>query len=253
MDKRTDLPQFSILTVTYNAEAFIERTLKSVACQTYTHYDYHIIDGASTDRTLALCEAYPSVVTDVVSEPDEGLYDAMNKAIRRAKGDYLIFLNAGDQLDNEDTLLDVMHCIVDSGSRWPDVVYGETKIVDEYNRFVRWRRLAAPERLDWKSFRHGMLVCHQAFWASRELALREPYDLKYRYSADFDWCIRILRRADVILNTHQAVVAYLEGGMSIRHHRASLLERLRIMARHYGWPVALAVHLWFVVRAVVKR
>ena len=246
-------PRFSILTVTYNAEAFIERTLQSVACQTYTQFDYHIIDGASRDATLALCRPYASVITEIISEPDKGLYDAMNKAIRRAQGDYLIFLNAGDQLKDASTLARVAEIIQQGGEPWPDVVYGETEIVDEANRFVRMRRLAAPEVLDWRSFRHGMLVCHQAFWVSRSLAQQEPYDLNYRFSADFDWCIRLMKKSNRLLNTRLTTIRYLQGGMSIQNHRASLLERLRIMARHYGWLDAVLMHLWFVVRAVLKK
>ena len=78
-----------------------------------------------------------------------------------------------------------------------------------------------------------MLVCHQAFFARRDLV--EPYDLRYRFSADFDWCIRIMKKADVLHNTHLTLIDYLNEGMTTRNHKASLKERFRIMSRHYGW------------------
>lgn len=253
MSNSSVTPRFSIITVTFNAEAFIERTLKSVAEQTYTHFDYHIIDGVSRDRTLELCRSYSSILTDVICEPDKGLYDAMNKGIRKAQGDYIIFLNAGDQFRDATTLQQVADCVLKSGDTWPDVLYGETEIVNNEGQFVRMRRLNTPDVLTWKSFRGGMCVCHQAFWASTKLAQQEPYLLDYRFSADFDWCIRIMKRSHYLLNSRMSTIRYLEGGMSIKNHRASLLERLRIMAKHYGWVDTIGLHLWFVVRAIIKK
>ena len=127
-------------------------------------------------------------------------------------------------------------------------MYGETAIVDANRRFLHMRRHQAPEELSWKSFKQGMLVCHQAFFVKRSLA--EPYDLQYKYSSDFDWCIRMMKKADVIQNTRLILIDYLDEGMTTRHRRASLMERLRIMAKHYGWPTTILMHLWFVVRLV---
>ena len=97
-------PKFSIITVTYNAEKVLEDTIQSVISQTYHHVEYIIVDGASKDGTLSIIDRYRSRITTVVSEPDKGLYDAMNKAISLASGDYLCFLNAGDCFHEDDTL-----------------------------------------------------------------------------------------------------------------------------------------------------
>jgi glycosyltransferase involved in cell wall biosynthesis len=234
-------PIFSIITVTYNAEATIEVTMHSVQQQTYQNIEHLIIDGASKDNTLYIIEKNKDAKTKVVSEPDKGLYDAMNKGIRLATGTYLCFLNAGDAFHENDTL-EKMVQVASSA----DILYGQTAIVDAERHFLRMRHHTAPEVLTWKSFQQGMVVCHQAFFVKRTLA--EPYDLQYKYSSDFDWCIRIMKKADVISNTHLILIDYLDEGMTTRNHRASLMERLRIMAKHYGWCKALIMHLWFVIR-----
>ena len=102
-----------------------------------------------------------------------------------------------------------------------------------------------------------MLVCHQSFYVRTDIARQELYNLDYRYSADFDWCIRIIRRATrlglKIVNTHLVLTDYLNEGLTTRNHRASLLERFRIMEYHYGWIPTIVRHTWFVVRAIIKK
>lgn len=259
--------RFTIATVTYNAGATIGRTLQSVAQQTHEAVEHLIVDGCSSDTTMAEIHRYVEHNTDVrhphsivlVREPDNGLYDAMNKAIQQAKGDYIIFLNAGDTLHGPEVLQQVAQQIEAhyNPNRRPAVVYGETDLVDGEGRFLRHRRLKAPERLSARSFLSGMLVCHQSFYVRSDIARREAYDLRFRFSADYDWCIRVLRRAErrglARHNSHLILTDYLAEGMTTRNHRRSLVERLRLMAHHYGWPAAIAAHCWFVLRAVIVR
>lgn len=115
-------PKFSIITVTYNAEAVLEDTIQSVISQTYHHVEYIIVDGASKDGTLSIIDRYRDRITRIVSEPDKGLYDAMNKGIRLATGDYLCFLNAGDSFHEDDTLQQMVRSI--SGNELPGVLWG---------------------------------------------------------------------------------------------------------------------------------
>ncbi len=242
-------PKFSIITVTYNAGAVLEDTIQSVITQSYRNVEYIIIDGGSKDRTLEIIEKYKEHIHTVVSEPDNGLYDAMNKGIRTATGDYLCFLNAGDALHEEDTLQLMVHSI--TGTELPDVIYGETAIVDEEGHFLRMRRLSAPETLTWKSFKAGMVVCHQAFFVRRDRVV--PYNLHYRFSADFDWCIRIMKQSRTLHNTHLILIDYLNEGMTTRNRKASLKERFRIMCHHYGTIPTVLRHAWFVIRAAIKK
>ena len=99
-----------------------------------------------------------------------------------------------------------------------------------------------------------MLVCHQAFYARTDIAKAEPYNLRYRFSADVDWCIRVMKRAEKnnlpLLRLPEVVANYLDGGMTNKNHRASLIERFKVMRHHYGLFTTLAMHAWFVFRAL---
>ena len=254
------------VTITYNAAAVLDRTLDSVLCQDYPHIHHLIIDGASTDDTLAKVADYTtrSNAADnghdvqLISEPDGGIYDAMNKGLRSATGDYVCFLNAGDSLPAADTVSRIVEAVdQQAGGQLPAVLYGDTDIVDAAGRFLHHRRLQPPERLTWRSFRHGMLVCHQAFYARTDFAMANPFNLNYRYSADVDWCIRVMKQADheqvPMLNLHAVVAHYLKEGTTTQHHRDSLAERFNVMRTHYGLFTTLVMHAWFVVRAVFVK
>ena len=127
-------PRFSIITVTYNAGKVLEDTIQSIVTQTYKNIEYIVVDGASTDNTLQIVEKYGHHIHKVVSEPDKGLYDAMNKGMKLATGDYLCFLNAGDSFHEDDTLQLMVHSI--TGNELPDILYGETAIVDADGHFL---------------------------------------------------------------------------------------------------------------------
>ena len=257
--------KITVATVCYNAASLIERTINSVEEQDYPHVEHLIIDGNSQDATLEAVHHYQernSVArvpheVNCLSEPDHGLYDAMNKAIDMATGDYIVFLNAGDTFHENTTLSKIVATAERYGETHPAVIYGHTDIVDGEGNFLRHRRLSPPQRLTWRSFASGMLVCHQAFYARTDLAKANPYNLKYRFSADFDWCVRIMKEAArlnrPLVCTRAVLADYLNEGMTTHNHKASLRECFRIMCRHYGFTTALARHAWFVVRAVAKK
>lgn len=255
--------KFTIVTCTFNAEHELQRTLDSVFHQSYADVEHLILDGLSRDRSVEMAQTYKQRSDEartghevvVCSERDSGLYDAMNKGIARAAGDYIVFLNAGDTFPSEATLEHIAHSIGD-GEALPGVIYGDTDIVNGEGRFLRHRRLQPPAKLTWRSFRNGMLVCHQAFYALTTLAKDNPYNLNYRFSADVDWCIRVMKEAErrhlTLKNVDEVVVNYLDGGMTEKNHRASLCERFSIMRYHYGLPLTLIMHVWFAVRQLKK-
>ncbi|MDR0799330.1 MAG: glycosyltransferase [Dysgonamonadaceae bacterium] len=250
---------FSIITVTYNAGQWLERTIQSIINQSYKNIEYIIIDGNSTDGTLDIIQNYEIKINNsqlsifnfqFISEPDNGLYDAMNKGLAMATGDYVWFINAGDTLHSPDTLQEITAQLKKIVSL-PDVIYGETMIVDAQGISVGRRRLKAPARLTWKSFRMGMLVSHQSFIVRREIAPR--YDLNYPLTADFDWCIRCLQQARQVWNTQLVLSNFLEDGMSSRQRKVSLRERYRIMCRYYGKTGTVFRHVWFTIRFYIAK
>lgn len=241
-------PLISVITITLNAERVLPPTVASVSAQSYKDYEYVVIDGGSSDGTLSIVESAGIARTTIVSEPDNGLYDAMNKGLSVAKGEYVLFLNAGDAFADSG----VLERIAAAASDRPGVIYGQTRIVDSDRNVIGLRHLTAPRELTASSFSRGMLVCHQAFMARRDIV--GEYDLNYRYSADYDWCIKCLKRSE--RNAYlgdDPIVDYLTGGLTDKYHIASLRERFVIMRRHYGVITAVMRHVSFIFRAARRR
>ena len=241
-------PLFSIITVTYNAAETLPATIESVASQTCRLFEWIVVDGASTDTTVSLVTDAAIKETRLVSEPDNGLYDAMNKGLGMAHGDYVIFLNAGDRFHSADTLQMIADNIMDHD--YPGVVYGQTDIVDAKGKKISDRHLTAPEHLTVDSFKEGMVVCHQAFIVLRKLTT--TYNTLYRFSADYEWCLLCLQRSHRNLYIDAVLIDYLSEGMTTRNHRKSLCERFAIMSRYFGFFPTLVRHLKFALRAAKR-
>ena len=251
----------SVVTITYNAAEVLQSTLDSVMMQDFPHVEHLIVDGASKDSTVKIAQTY-KIASDeaenghkirISSEPDDGLYDAMNKGLQRATGDYIVFLNAGDCFPAADTLeLVALAAEAGDGEERPAVLYGDTDIVDENGNFLFHRHLQPPEDLTWESFKHAMLVCHQALYASIDIAPGITYETHFRYSYDVHLCIRVMKAGQeqglLLRNIHAVVAYYMQEGQTTIHHRASLIERFRVMCRHYGIFTTILKHLWFIVR-----
>ncbi|SMC73985.1 glycosyltransferase family 2 protein [Pedobacter africanus] len=229
-------PKLSVITIVYNNVKDIERTMRSVLNQTYPNIEYIIIDGASTDGTKDIIYNYKSRLAQFISEPDKGIYDAMNKGLRLATGDYVLFMNSGDELYAPETVKEVFESAASA-----DIYYGETEMFNEQWQSLGQRRHCAPEHFNWKSFKYGMSISHQAIYVKRSIA--GAFNLKYKYSSDIDWIIRATKNASSIVNTHMYVAKYLVGGISKKKHLASLKERFRIFTRYYGLVPNLINHI----------
>jgi glycosyltransferase involved in cell wall biosynthesis len=234
-------PKISVITVVFNGENHIARTINSVIGQTYKQLEYIIIDGKSTDLTLEVVTRFEGV-DKVISEPDSGLYDAMNKGLKQATGDYVWFLNSGDQIFSNDTVENLVAGLFGM----PDIIYGGTMIIDEQQNEIGDRRLKPPEKLSWKSFQQGMVVCHQSIIVKRELA--PMYKLEYRLSADIDWAIRAAKNSATIQNSNRILSRFLEGGLTGHNIKAGLKERFVIMREYYGLLPTILRHFVFGIR-----
>jgi len=220
-------PKLSVITVVYNNVRHIERTLLSVTHQTYANIEYILVDGFSTDGTLEIVQQYTSQIETLISEKDKGIYDAMNKGLAVARGDYVIFMNSGDEFYAPDTVAKVFASAEDA-----DIYYGETEMIDEASNSLGQRRHKAPVQFTWRHFKYGMSISHQAIYIKRSLT--QLYDKQYQLSADIDWILQAAKKAQKIVNVQQYVAKYLVGGMSKKKHRQSLMERFTIMRKHYG-------------------
>ncbi len=243
-------PLISIITITRNAADVIIPTMKSVKEQEFSDFEHIIIDGASSDRTLALAVEYGTDNLRIVSESDKGLYDAMNKGLRLARGKYVIFLNAGDAFHSPDILPLYAREAVENDA---DIVYSDTVIVDSSRRIIGPRHLSAPLVLTEHSFSDGMLICHQAFMARRELCPK--YDLSFRFSADYDWCIKVIDRSRPKHRIFLGCVGidYLSDGLTDKNRMKSLRERFHIMAERYGIVPTVARHFKFALRGTIGK
>ncbi len=207
--------RISVVTVCFNAAGLIEETIKSVANQTYSDIEYIIIDGNSNDGTTDIIRKYSDRITYWISEKDKGIYDAMNKGISAANGDYIIFMNAGDRFADDHVLAAVApHLGTDT------IVSG------------RWRRCyangsfkpAAPKALN--SLKVEMPICHQATFIRLAYHKKNPFDTSFRLSADYDFFYRAWRRNESFSYIDDVIVDFLEAeGASTDNISASVMER----------------------------
>lgn len=173
----------SVITVCYNAALVIENTICSVINQSYSNIEYVIIDGGSKDGTCDIIEKYRSKVSFYLSESDHGIYDAMNKGITQATGDYVIFINAGDELENSDTLLRFTSFVERESA---DVFYGDVLYKYKYGE-----RLVKADRL--KKIEYDMVFSHQSVFIRTRLLKTNLFNLKYKLAADYDLLLRLYR------------------------------------------------------------
>ena len=241
-------PVISIITVVFNDVHHIESTIRSVLEQTYEKIEYIIVDGSSTDGTLAIIEQYRPEIDLIISEPDHGIYDAMNKGLDRATGDYVLFLNSADKLFEPDTIEKMF------SATGADIYYGETAYYDEKDRYLGIRSeittRTMPEKLTYRDFLTGMRVAHQSFIVRRELAPK--YKAGFFCSADIDWCIQCLKNSTQIHNTGQIISKYLIGGVSHKNRKKCWRERFAIMREHYGLISTLVFQVYIAFRFIFK-
>ncbi len=238
-------PLLSIITPTYNAQAVLLPTLRSVSEQTWRgRVEHLIIDGASADDTVSVAKTTADVL---ISEADRGIYDAMNKGLRLATGHYVCFLNAGDTFYAADTLERAL-----SGGAGADFIYGKTLMRRPDDGTVRpWYKTPPPaHELSWRSFINGMVLCHQAMLVRHTCAADFRSDL--RVSADLDWCINTLKKVQSIYELPDYMCYYLEGGFSAKNRFRSWTERWRVLQTHFGVFPTLYQHIHIAAAALQR-
>ncbi|MBX7205115.1 MAG: glycosyltransferase [Bacteroidia bacterium] len=222
-----EAPLLTIVTVTYNAAAYISETLESVKKQTFTNYEHLVIDGASGDATCAVIRAFSNSKIHLLSEPDNGIYDAMNKGIKLAKGQWLYFLNAGDTFASSHILTDIFN----GRENNHDLIYGKVITKNEPSGV----NYTTGQPLTLASFFYTIPINHQGVFFHRStFTAIGNYNLSYKILADLEWLIRYFKQeknnavyVDTIIAEYETV------GFSYNNRARSLSETLKYSRSHF--------------------
>lgn len=215
-----------MITICFNDAKNLEATIASVVGQTYKNMEFVIVDGGSGDSTLELIHLHEARITKWVSERDTGIYDAMNKGLRLASGDYLIFMNAGDTFHSNNTVEAAMERITSEREK-PLIAYGRAAIFEEDGTFIKD---LAPLRFSKRNLNMfgTRTVCHQSIFVARGAA--PEYDTKFRLKAELDWYYRLLDTTwnEQRLELDLTIVDYRLGGRGEKEWKANELERIGV-------------------------
>lgn len=217
MDNNDNI-RISVITVCYNAAAYIEKTLQSVLAQTAEKVEYILVDGQSTDGTMEMIRRYGTRIHQVLSEPDKGIYQAMNKGVKMAHGEWVIFMNAGDVFCSPQTLDEILPYLQTDAS----LVYGNIQKKDKQGNIVI-KPAEAPHNA------HRMFFCHQALFCRTSLLRRFPFDEQYRLSADFKFVKSMWLQGEKFQQTPVSVALFDTSGVSNTNRSAGLRENIAIV------------------------
>lgn len=177
MENSKSYPKVSIITITYNAEKTLENTINSVISQNYTNIEYIIIDGGSTDKTIDIIKKYQEKISYWISEPDRGIYDAMNKGIKFAHGEWINFMNSGDKFFDSNVLSKIFN---DPISNKYSCVFGNTIFLYNNGKSIE-------VKYGDRSIHRIMPSCHQSIFCKSDVLKSYPFNLKYKLAADLDF------------------------------------------------------------------
>lgn len=229
--------RISVVTVCYNSFDMLKETMQNVDKQTYDNFEYIVVDGNSSDGTVDYLRNYNGKLTKYISEPDKGIYDAMNKGVKISSGDYVIFLNAGDIFAEVNTLQKIFH-----GKYYDsDIIYGDV-IRKMKDGSLMLKKASKPYNS------HKMYFCHQSCFAKRNCLIDYPFDLKYRFSADFNFCkiLTLLNKKFTQLDFPVAI--YDMTGISNTRRSSGLKENIEVVKEHDNFfsKIRLLPRLYYV-------
>lgn len=231
--------KYSIVTIAFNNLEGLRHTYASVLAQSYSDYEWIVIDGGSSDGTVEFLQSEVKLKDfRFISEPDTGIYNAMNKGLSRSLGDYVTFLNSGDSLSSKDTLASVTAAAADDR---PTVIYGDAIEAEGEQQHYKAARSPAANR-------YVMFTHHQAILYRTDIAKANPYDETYRFGGDWAFTTKILRLRDTrTLYVPEAICIFERGGVSqTDKHRARInQEHWRTYREVGGLSIPVAATFWF--------
>ncbi len=240
-------PKISIIIVVYNDKKGLNATLQNIIELKYPNIEIIVVDGNSTDGTKDVIINCSQSISQWISEKDNGIYDAMNKGLRMSTGDYIWYINAGDFVFNPYTINDVFG----SNDIDYDIYYGDTLIIDNLGNTKGLRKKRVPKTLSVKSFKKGMVVCHQSIIVRRSIA--KQYDTTYSFSSDYKWIIDVVRSSKSAYNTNEILSVFSEGGATTQNRLKSLVERYEIMKDQFGIIPTIWSHIKFTFEILTPK
>lgn len=217
-------PLITVVTVCLNSEKLLEQTMKSVIEQTYDNIEYIIIDGGSTDGTLGIIKKYEEYIDKWISEPDEGIYDAMNKGVDMANGELINFLNSGDTYFDKETIKKIVNFYKEKNS---DIVFGDTQIVSPSGEVITHitGKIDPPD--------HRLIkISHQSAFISTSLHKKNKYDTNHKICADYNLFTSLLLQKYKFNHINQTISKYLDNGYSFSPHK--MIEDIKIHQKYFG-------------------
>lgn len=207
--------KISVVTVCFNAVDVIEETMLSVLNQTYPNVEYIVIDGGSTDGTVNIIKKYADRLAFWISEPDKGIFDAMNKGVLHATGEYINYMNAGDRFFDQNVISEIIEKL--PTAILPDVIYGDwlAKYTDGYEKCH-----AKVENLNFK-----MALCHQAIFLKNSIMRERPFDLTFKFAADFNLFHKLFIENFSFHNIGKYIAIYDHSGLSSSRNSISPIYR----------------------------
>lgn len=203
--------KISIITVCYNSESTIRDTIESVLAQDYQNIEYIIVDGESSDKTQDIIRGYNDRIDTIISEPDKGIYDAMNKGVKASSGEYVGILNSDDIFSHSHVISDLVRLLSD---KKVDAVYGDLVLVERNDTSKVVRSYSSKNFRKWK-IRFGLMLPHPTFYVKRSLFEKFGfYKLNYRVSADFELITRFLCNGITYIRNPDVMVKMRQGGIS---------------------------------------
>lgn len=253
------MQKISVITVCYNAANTIEETIKSVLSQTYSNIEYIIIDGGSKDGTLDIIQKYKSFISVIISEPDKGIYDAMNKGVKHSSGEWINFMNAGDKFYSANTV-EKIFCSNHQANR---VIYGSTLMKFSYGNYI-----VKPDKLE--SIINKMTMCHQSIFVKRSESIKHPFKDQYGLVADHGSLIEIYAESHIGFEEVPFIIAVYDAKdgvtsvnalkgyrhqVNLTHSKDSIFRQFRVYVRAFmpNWVKKPLGRFYFYFNARYKR
>lgn len=222
----------SIITVSYNAKDFIKDTIESVINQRYKYFEYILIDGGSTDGTVDIIKMYLPYISYFVSESDEGIYDAMNKGVVAAKGDWVIFMNAGDRFVNSEVLSAILFSTIDKNAA---VIYGNTIAKYPWGNCLLKSNFFSKKDIN-------LPFCHQSTFVRNSLIKKAPFDLSYKVAADYNFFYTLYRQGHKFHYCNLSIALYDAIGFSAERVLDAYVEVARVTGNNHGLNYILRLY-----------